>query len=106
MASIRTELNRRQYSDKEIERLVLLKRSTNADYKISQTAYLSTENLVKFLAKDHYCHAVWATSLIGCRYRGRLDFKREMENHLLRDQAFQPRKSRVQRLKTRRTRSL
>ncbi len=52
VAPIRTETNRRQYSDEEIERLVLLKQATDAGYKISQIAPISTENLIDLLAKD------------------------------------------------------
>ena len=52
VAPVRTDTNRRQYSDEEIERLVLLKRGTDAGYKISSIAPLSTDNLVELLAKD------------------------------------------------------
>ena len=53
VAPVRTETNRRQYSDEEIERLVLLKQATDAGYKISQIAPISTENLVDLLAKEN-----------------------------------------------------
>lgn len=52
VAPVRTETNRRQYSDEEIERLVLLKQATDAGYKISQIAPVSTENLIDLLAKE------------------------------------------------------
>ncbi len=52
VAPVRTETNRRQYSDEEIERLVLLKQATDAGYKISQIAPVSTENLKSLLEKD------------------------------------------------------
>jgi MerR family transcriptional regulator, light-induced transcriptional regulator len=52
VAPVRTDTNRRQYSDEEIDRLVLLKRATDAGYKISQIAPVSTENLASLLAKD------------------------------------------------------
>ena len=52
VAPSRTESNRRQYSDEEIDRLVLLKQATDAGYKISQLAPLTTENLSDLLAKE------------------------------------------------------
>lgn len=52
VAPIRTDTNRRQYSDEEIDRLGFLKRATDAGYKISQIAPVSTENLAALLAKD------------------------------------------------------
>ena len=54
---IRTDTNRRQYSDEEIDRLVLLKRATDAGYKISHIAPISTENLAALLAKDEVSRA-------------------------------------------------
>lgn len=52
VAPSRTETNRREYSDEEIDRLVLLKRATEAGYKISHLAALTTDNLVELLEKD------------------------------------------------------
>ena len=52
VAPSRTDSNRRQYSDEEIDRLVLLKQATDAGYKISQLAPLTTENLTDLLAKE------------------------------------------------------
>ena len=52
VAPVRTDTNRRQYSDAEIDRLLLLKRATDAGHKISQIAPVSTENLAVLVAKD------------------------------------------------------
>jgi DNA-binding transcriptional MerR regulator/methylmalonyl-CoA mutase cobalamin-binding subunit len=57
IAPIRTETNRRQYSDEEINRLLLLKRATDAGHKISEIVPLSTENLAALLAKDEILQA-------------------------------------------------
>ena len=52
VAPIRTDTNRRQYSDEEIDRLLLLKRATDAGHKISEIAPVSTEKLATLLTKD------------------------------------------------------
>ena len=49
---MRTGTNRRQYTDEEIERLVLLKQATDLGYKISQIAHVSNDNLSDLIEKD------------------------------------------------------
>lgn len=56
VAPVRTGTNRRQYTDEEIERLVLLKQATDLGYKISQIAHVSNENLSDLIAKDRETH--------------------------------------------------